>query len=179
MSGFFSALLITLLYLIDKNLLIEGYERCSLFILGAAIIYVMLSSRKTQLKSANIEEILMDDKAEFDAKEDFASFGELLKTGFRTYVIGFFIKFIFIWFLFNYYDPQLIELVKAAYLEIMEQYRNSNEMELIYQQNLENFKKGEFGPSFKNVLGISLELLFGFIIAFIAALFLKRDRPDY
>ena len=179
LSGFLSTFLITFLYLIDKTLLVDGFERLTLFFLVGAILYVMLSQRKTTFSAATIKDLqqaVINDKA---LNQEFASFGELLKLGFRTYVIGFFIKFLFIWFLFNYYDTELIELVKAAYLQLMEQYKNSNEMELIYQQNLEKFKAGNFGPSFKNILGIALELPFGFVISFAAAFFLKRDRPDY
>lgn len=177
MSGFLSAVLITFLYIADKSLLVNGYERLTFVCLGGGIIYAMLFQRKTVLSSWRIAELADASISSQVQNNEFATFGELLKLGFRTYLIGYFIKFSFIWFLFNYYDSELIELVKAAYLQIMEQHKNSSEMEWIYQQNLEKFKSGNFEPSFKNIL--SFELIFGFLISLTAAFFLKRERPDY
>ena len=42
LSGFLSTFLITFLYLIDKTLLVDGFERLTLFFLVGAILYVML-----------------------------------------------------------------------------------------------------------------------------------------
>ncbi len=177
MSGFLSAILITFLYIADKSLLVNGYERLTFVCLGGSIIYAMLYQRKTVLSSWRIAELADASISNQAQNNEFSTFGELLKLGFRTYLIGYFIKFSFIWFLFNYYDTQLIELVKAAYLEIVERHKNSSEMEWIYQQNLEKFESENFGPSFKNIL--SFEIIVGFLISLVAAYFLKRERPDY
>ena len=178
MSGFISMLLITFLYVANPELLIVGYERLTLLVLMAAILYGVLQQRQTNFSPAKIEDLLSDNK-QIDVKNDFASFGALLKLGFRIYIIGFFIKFLFIWFLFNYYDPTLVDMVKEAYLKVVEGHKNTSDMELIYRENLESFKQGNFAPSLTNFLGIALELIVGFILSLVFAFFFKRDQPEY
>ncbi|BDS12568.1 DUF4199 domain-containing protein [Aureispira anguillae] len=183
MSGFLAMMFITLLYLVDPTLLVDGYERLTLLLFAGAIIYGVQQERQTKLSVKKIEELVEQDTAttdENDEVSDFAPFGELLQLGFRTYVIAYFMKFAFIYFLFNYYDPSLIELVKDASVEVyMEHQDFSKDTEEIIQQKIARYKEGNFGPSLKDVLGIGLELILGFIIAFLTALFFKREQPDY
>jgi len=179
MSGFLATLFITILYVTDPALLVDGYERITLVILFVAIVYGVSQERTTSLSPNGIEDLLNTTETEETEQEDFVSFGELLKFGFKIYVIGFFIKFSFIYFLFNYYDPALIEMVKEAYVDVFIEFRDPTDTELIFEQKLADFKNGNFAPSFTNVLGVGLELVLGFFMAFFTALFFKREQPDY
>lgn len=179
MSGFLAMLFITVLYVNDPALLVDGYERVTLIIFFVAIVYGVSQERKTNLSPNGIEDLLGATENKEDEAGDFVSFGELLKIGFRIYVIGFFIKYCFIYFLFNYYDPTLVEMVKEANIDIFIKFRDPADTELIFQQKLEDFKNGNFAPSFTNLLGVGLELVLGFFMAFFTALFFKREQPDY
>ena len=179
MSGFMSMLLISFFYVTNPELLIVGFERLTLLILGGAILFGILQQRKTNFSPSKIEDLLSSENKKIDEINDFASFSELLKLGFRIFIIGFFIKFMFIWFIFNYYDPSLIEMVKEAYLKVVEEHKNTSDMEMIYKENMETFRQGNFGPSLTNFLGIALELIVGFVISLTFAMFFKRDQPEY
>lgn len=179
MAGFLSTIFITLLYVMDPTLLVDGYERLTLLLFALTIVYAIQQERQTSLRVHKIEDLKHEGVAVDDSK-DFASFAELLQIGFRTYVIAFFIKFIFVYFLFNYYDPSLIELVRDASVEVYKSFQDfSNDTQEMIEQKIAKYKEGEFGPSLRDPIGIVIELLIGFFIAFITALFFKRDRPDY
>jgi len=154
MAGFLAMIFITILYVMDPNLLVDGYERLTL------LLFVLTEK--------------------IDDSKDFASFGELLQIGFRTYAIAYFIKFTFVYFLFNYYDPSLIELVRDASVEVYKNFQDfSSDTQEIIEQKIANYKEGEFGPSLRDPIGIVIELLIGLFVAFITALFFQRDRPEY
>lgn len=182
MAGFLAMIFITILYLINPILLIDGYERLTLLLFGGAIIYGAQQKRQNNLSVRKIEALLTVSKKENsrDTSGDFASFGLLLQLGFRTYVIAFFIKFSFIYFLFNYYDPNLIEMVKDASVQVyMEHQDFSKDTEEIIQQKIARYKEGHFGPSLRDFLGIGIEIIIGFIMAFVTAFVFKREQPDY
>jgi hypothetical protein len=179
MSGFLATLLITILYINNPTLLVDGYERITLIILFVAVVYGVSQERTTALSPNRIEDLLETTGNEEEELADFVSFGELLKFGFKVYVIGFFIKFSFIYFLFNYYDPTLIEMVKEAYVNVFIEYRDPTDTELIFEQKLADFETGNFAPRFTNILGVGFELVLGFFIAFFTALLFKREQPEY
>ncbi|MCH2020951.1 MAG: DUF4199 domain-containing protein [Saprospiraceae bacterium] len=179
MGGFLSMLFITILYITNSNLLIIGYERFTLLIFLATMVYGVLQQRQTNLSPNKIEDLLGHQEMQKVYNNDFASFGELLKLGFKIYVIGFFIRFLFIYFLFNYYDTQLIEMYKEVNERIFIEFKNPKDTELIFQQKLNDYRAGNFAPSFKNFLGIAIELIIGFIMAFFIALLFNRNQPDY
>ncbi len=179
MSGFLAMLLITFLYVTDPLLLVVGYERLTLLIFFGAIIYGVRQERQTSLTTSNIQDLVGLQAEGGNESKDFAPFSELLKLGFRTYIIGFFIKFFFIYYLFNYYDPQLIELVKEAYVKVFLEHRDPSQTEELFQQELAKFKAGNFGPSLTSFLGIGMELIMGFLMAFFTAIFFKREHPGY
>lgn len=178
MAGFLSMMLITVLYLSDPHLLVDGYERLTLLIFAGTVIYGISQARTTNLTAKKMEDLLAANKVN-DESTDFAPFAELLRLGFRIYVIAFFIKFLFVYFLFNYYDTSLIEMVKDAYVKVFIEHKNPDETEAIFQQRLAAFKEGTFGPQLTDLLGIGIELIVGFVISFVTALFFRRDQPDY
>lgn len=177
MSGFATMFLITLLYVINPVLLIEGYERLTLLVFAGFILYGVSQKRQTNLSPSNLKDLLSTDN---NVENDFAPFGELLNFGFKIFVIGFAIKFTFIYFLFHYYDPNLIELVKEASVKVFESYQNTaQDTQVILDQKLADYKAQDFGPRLTDFLGMGLELIVGFLIALVIALFFKRERPDY
>lgn len=179
MAGFLSMMFITFLYVINPTLLVDGYERLTLLLFALTVVYAIQQERQTSFRVQRIED-LKEEKEEVDDSNDFASFAELLQIGFRTYVIAFFIKFTFVYFLFNYYDPSLVELVRDASVEVYKSFQDfSNDTQEMIEQKIAKYKEGDFGPSLRDPLGIIIELLIGFFVAFITALFFKRDRPDY
>lgn len=179
MTGFLAMIFITVLYLVEPSLLVDGYERLTLLLFAGAVIYGIQQERQNKFSVQKIEDLTTVELDENDSS-DFAPFGELLRTGFRIYVIAYFMKFTFIYFLFNYYDPTLIEMVKDASVQVFIEHQDfSKDTEEIIQQKIAQYKEGNFGPSIRDFLGISLELIVGFLMAFITALFFKREQPDY
>lgn len=179
MAGFLAMMFITMLYVIDPILLVDGYERLTLLLFVLTIIYAIQQERKTSLRIRKIED-LQHSTTETDDSKDFASFGELLQIGFRTYAIAYFIKFTFVYFLFNYYDPSLIDLVRDASVEVYKNFQDfSSDTQEIIEQKIAKYKEGDFGPSLRDPFGIVIELLIGFSVAFITAMFFKRERPEY
>lgn len=181
MAGLLAILYITVLYVTDQTLLVVGYERVTLLIFTGAVIYGVAQLRPTQLKARSLQELAQAENINAaHAEQEFKSFGELLQGGFRIYFIAFLMKFIFVYLLFHYYDPSLIDLVREESVRIyMEQSDFSNDTQEVIEQKIAFYREGEFGPSLTDVLGLILELLLGFVVAFFTALLLKRDRPDY
>lgn len=156
-----SVLYITLLYVMSPTSLITGYERVTLL-----IFFILMGM------AASIER---------DSRADgFIEFGELLKITLRVYLIGFTAKFLFIYLLFNYIDPDMIELVKDAQVRLFIAHREANIPEEIFQEQLKIFiNTTTFGPSLREFLGIALEIIVGSIFAGIISFFFKRERPEY
>ncbi|MBL4649536.1 MAG: DUF4199 domain-containing protein [Aureispira sp.] len=182
MAGFLAMMFISILYVMDPTLLVDGYERLTLLLFVLTIIYAIQEERKTSLTVRKIGDLQQttDVTEKIDDSKDFASFGELLQIGFKTYVIAYFIKFFFVYFLFNYYDPSLIGLVRDASVEVYKSFQDfSSDTQEIIEQKIAKYKEGEFGPSLRDPIGIVIELLIGFFVAFMTALFFKRDRPEY
>lgn len=179
MAGFLAMMFITILYVVDPTLLVDGYERLTLLLFILTIVYAIQQERSTSLTARKIED-LKTGAEEVDDSKDFASFGELLRIGFRTYSIAYFMKFTFVYFLFNYYDPSLIELVRDASVEVYKSFQDfSSDTQEIIEQKIAKYKEGEFGPSLRDPFGIIIELMIGLFVSFITALFFKRDRPEY
>lgn len=177
MNGFAAMFFLTVLYIIDPILLVQGYERFTLLLAAGLILYGAVKQRPTSLTPAHLEDLLQSEK---DTNNDFISFGELLQFGFRIFVIGFVLKFIYIYFLFHFYDTNLIELAKIESIQIFKSFQNTaTHTQEILDQQLKEYSAQNFGPELTDFLGISIELIIGFIIAFVIAIFFKRDRPNY
>lgn len=181
MAGFLAILYITILYISEPLFLVTGYERVTLLIFIGAVIYGMARMRSTALNANSLQDLAtIEAPVSVDTSNDFCSFSELLQSGFRIYFIAFILKFSFIYLLFHYYDPSLIDLVREESVRIfIEQSNFENDTQEIFEQRIARYRQGEFGPSLKDVLGILIELVIGFIVAAVLALFFKRDQPDY
>lgn len=176
-SGFASMLFLTLLYVSDKQLLVLGYERLTLLIIGAAMFYVAYKSRKSAINNLNIGQLEKIDESLGD--ENFISFSELINYCFKTYLIAFTVKFLFVYFLFNYYDMELVDMVKEVAVEIFKAQRLDSETDMIFNAKLNAFKNEDFSPKLTDIGGIAFELILGFIISLIIAFLLRRDKPEY
>lgn len=180
MAGFLAILYVTILYVSKPSLLVTGYERVTLLIFIGTVIYGMTRMRSTALNANSLQDLAMEEDSLLDTSNDFRSFSELLQAGFRIYFIAFILKFSFIYLLFHYYDPSLIDLVREESVRIfIEQSNFETDTQEIFEQRVAQYRQGEFGPSLKDILGILIELVIGFIVAAVLALFFKRDQPDY
>ncbi len=184
MTGFLATLYVTILYLIEPRLLVAGYERWTLLLFLVAVVYSVYQTRPTTLNERSLQSLVdapAPEEGELDAHQgDFKSFGELLQVGFRTFFIAFIIKFAFIYFLFNYYDTGLVEMVRDASTQIyVDNMDFGDDTEMVRQQRIANYRAGEFGPSLRDPLGLVIELLLGFAMAFFTALVMKREEPGY
>ncbi|WBM75082.1 DUF4199 domain-containing protein [Saprospira grandis] len=159
LGGFISSAALAVLYVTDKNYLLEGYEKLSWLIIWAACFIAVAQERS--------------------AKEDqFIGFYEALRPAFQTFVYAYVIKTIFIYLLFVYIDPDLLELSKQKAIEIFIEHKPAEEPQEIFNGRLEAYKKEYFGPRLFD-LGIMLEVILGFVLSAITAFLMRRDRPDY
>lgn len=181
MAGFLAILYIAILYVVEPQMLVTGYERLTLLIFAGAIIYGLSQMRSTSLSARSLQELVdADPNAAAPDGNDFRSFGDLLQAGFRIYFIAFLLKFAFIYVLFHYYDPSLIDLVRDESTRIyLEQLDPNKDTQVVIEQKVARYREGDFGPSLTDVLGLVIELVIGFIFAAITALFFKREQPDY
>ena len=159
LGGFCSMALLALLYVYDKNYLLSGYEKITWIIILIAMFIAVVRDRDSQ-------------------KERFIPFYEALKTSFQTFVIAYLIKFAFTYILFSFIDPTLLDLAKEKAVEIFVAHRNTQIAEEIFQQQLEMFKDGYFGPRIVDI-GVMLEIIVGFVISLLLSGFLRREAPEY
>ncbi len=110
--------------------------------------------------------------------EPFINFQEALKTSFQIFIIAYLIKFLVIYFLFNYVDPSLSEQAREIAVKIFQEYRNQEIPQEIFEQQLEAFRKGYFGPRIFDI-GVMLEIIVGFIAALFTAFLIKREKPEF
>lgn len=110
--------------------------------------------------------------------EPFLSFQETLKSAFQIFIIAYLIKFLVVYILFNYVDPSLSEHAREIAVRIFKEHRNQEIPQEIFEQQLEAFRKGYFGPRIFDI-GIMLEIIIGFVAALITAFLIKREKPEF
>lgn len=110
--------------------------------------------------------------------EPFINFKEALKTAFQIFVIAYIIKFLAIYIIFNYVQPSLLERAREIAVKIFVEYRNQETPQEIFDQQLEAYRKGYFGPQFFD-LGVMVQIIIGFLIALLTAVLFIREKPDY
>ena len=159
LGGFCSMAILAVLYVIDKNYLLMGYEKFTWLVLLAAMFIAVLRERNQK-------------------QDQFIAFYDALKTAFQTFVIGYLIKFAFTYLLFNFIDPSLLDIAKNKAVEIFTAHRDAQETEEIFQQRLTAFKDGNFGPGLLDI-GIMLEIIVGFVLSLSVAGLLRREIPEY
>lgn len=179
LAGFMAILLITFFYTSAPHLLVSGYVEFRLLILFGAIIYGLYNMKSSAITASNIQELAKQETA--DSSNDFVSFTELLSAGFKIYAIGFVMTFVYIYVLFNYIDPSLIDMVKDETVRINIQYKDPKIAEAVFQQQIKNLKAENFAPTLSSFFSLMnmFKLVIGFILSFIVALFLRRDQPNY
>ena len=159
LGGFASMALLASLYVTNKEFLLAGYEKFTwLLILGAMIIAV--------IRERGSEE------------HQFIGFYEAMRAAFQTFILAYLVKFAFTYILFNFIDPALLDIAKEKAVEIFIAHKNPEETEKIFEQRLEAFKDGYFGPSLFEI-GLMLEIIVGFVVSAAVAFFLKREKPEY
>jgi hypothetical protein len=110
--------------------------------------------------------------------EPFISLQEALRSAFQIFIIAYLIKFLVIYILFNYVNPTLSEHAKEIAVKIFVEHRNNEIPQEIFDQQLESFKKGYFGPRIFDI-GVMLEIILGFVVALITAFLIKREKPEF
>ena len=110
----------------------------------------------------------------------FISFKDTLKPTFLTYAIGALIGTIFIYVMYHYVDPGLVDLTKEKALEQTEKMMSTfgapqdDIDEAIEKMEQQSFESG-IG---KTLLQYCFQLIFGFILALIISAFIKKNPPE-
>jgi hypothetical protein len=158
-AGFLTCGFLSTLYTNNPINILLGYEKFSWLIIVALMITGVLMERNSQ-------------------SEKFIDFNAALKNAFKIFIIAYLIKFIFIYLLFNYFDPKLLEMAKDTAVKIFVDHRDPDMTEEIFQQQLKAFRNGYFGPRLFDV-GIMLEIIIGFVISLLSAIILRREKPEF
>lgn len=110
--------------------------------------------------------------------EPFINFQEALKTAFQIFVMAYLIKFLAIYIIFNYAHPALLDSARDIAVKIFIEHRNQEIPQEIFDQQLESYRKGYFGPRIFDI-GVMLEIIIGFGIALVTAIVFIREKPDF
>jgi Protein of unknown function (DUF4199) len=151
-----------ILYVVDSSLLVSTWA--ALLGLGVLIFVLVMGVKEVRT-----------------AQEGFISLSEALFTAFLIYVIASFLNSVFNYVLFNWIDPNLPILLKEKAIEttveMMQKFGGSEEdINKVLEQMDKDMDLGSASNLFWNFLKGSA---FGFIIAFIIALILKKKRPVF
>ena len=90
LAGFMAIFLITVFYISQPRMLVEGYTWLKQLIFLGAIIYGLAQMRSNSVQATSIQE-LSKNTTTIDTSGDFIGFSELLTNGFKIYLIGYFI----------------------------------------------------------------------------------------
>ncbi len=151
-----------ILYVIDSSLLVSTWAA----LLGLVVLILVLVMGVKEVRTA---------------QEGFISLSEALFTAFLIYVIASFLNSAFNYVLFNWIDPNLPILLKEKAIEttveMMQKFGGSEaDINKVLEQMDKDMDLGSASNLFWNFLKGSA---FGFIIAFIIALILKKKRPVF
>lgn len=109
----------------------------------------------------------------------FASFQELLRPIFTSYIIMAVASGIIQYAMFKFVDPGLAETTKQIALEGMEKMKGLLGEEG-YETALEEMEKQDYGASIRqSMLGLAFNIIIGFGISAIFAAVMKRRQPEY
>lgn len=180
LAGFMAIFLITMFYIAQPRLLVEGYTWLKQLIFLGAIIYGLSRMRANSVQAVNLQELAKNTQ-EIDTSKDFIGFSELLTNGFKIYLIGYFITFLYIYVLFNFIDPSLIDLVRDTTVQINSQMKNPETANHIFEAQLKELSERDFAPRLTDIISVigMIEIIIGFIMSFVVALFLRREQPNY
>ena len=115
-----------------------------------------------------------------DIQQEGYSFSQALQGPFLVFLIAQVIYYIYYWILFNWIDPEMVELSRTFALESIPKYygsfMNEDQIEtLIEQLEQRGFEVTVSGAFF----GWAQSLIGGFLISAIYALFFKKSRNKY
>jgi hypothetical protein len=150
------------LYVINSSLLVNTWA--ALIGLGVLIFVLVMGVKEVRT-----------------AQGGFISLSEALFTAFLIYVIASFLNSVFNYALFNWIDPNLPVILKEKTIEttveMMQKFGAGEEdINKVLEQMDKDMDLGSASAMFWNFLKGSA---FGFIIAFIIALIMKRKRPIF
>ena len=176
-AGLFSVLYLLLVYLYDTKLLMQGWEAAIWLIL---LLFMLLAAKQARNPKSeprySTAELLRADTPELSA---FAPMPILLKLLFRVFVLGYSLKFLFIYLLFHYVDPSLIEMAKDTEVKAFVANRPDNLTDAVFDEQLQAFiKGGSFGPQLE-FMALFIVFILGFLISALIALFFRRPKPEY
>ncbi len=179
MAGFMAILLITIFDVASPKSLVEGWTWLTQLIYFGAIVYGLNNMRETSIVATNIKELSKTE--EVDTSNDFIGLSELVSTGFRIYFIGFIMTFLYVYVLFNYIDPSLVDLVEEATVRLNIELKNPAVPDEIFQGQIKALREEDFSPKLTDFFSaISFfQLGLGFVVSFIVALVLRREKPAY
>lgn len=151
-----------IMYVIDSSLLVNTWVG----LLGLVVLIVVLVKGVQEVRTA---------------QGGYISLSEALFTAFLIYVIASFVNTIFNYALFNWIDPNLPILLKekaiSTTVEMMQKFGGSEEdINKVLEQMDNDMDLASASTMFWNFLKGSA---FGFVIAFIVALVLKKKRPIF
>lgn len=109
----------------------------------------------------------------------FLPFREALKSTFLVWVIASFLSMVFLYLLYNFIDPGLVDIQKEVVAEMMDRFLASADQATIDQIE-ESMTAENFGLDIKkSLLGYAFSLIFpGFIVSLIVAAIVKRPQPN-
>lgn len=158
--GGMAAIALTLLYyLMNVRGFITYGAWFSYLALGATMVMAGLAVRKYQ--------------------DGYIEFKEGLKVTFLVWVIGTLLTTVFLYLLYNFIDPGLVDVQKEVTMELMEKFTANMDEETLEQINKTMEEQG-FGLDMKkSLLTYGFGLIFpGFIIALIVSLIIRRKNPE-
>jgi ABC-type xylose transport system permease subunit len=146
------------LYLSEPTYLISGYENFNWLVFFIMMIMVGVSLRAAQ-------------------SDKFIEFKPLLNAMYKAFALAYILKYIFVYTLFKYIDPTLLDLVRDYGRKQLIASRDPNWTDQMFQDVVANYNNQPI-PIF-DFLGVAIHLVLGFIVAIILSFLLKRERPDW
>lgn len=145
------------LYLNNPQLLFEGWQSLTWLFFLIQMIAVGISTKKSL--------------------GGFVEFEQLLKPLFKSFAFAYIFKYIFVYVLMTIIDPELLELSKNFYVDLIIANKDPNWTDEMLQQQIEGFNAQPLNVF--DFMGLSIELAIGFIIALILSFILKIEKPEY
>lgn len=162
-AGFLAMAYSSIIYTVDKKLLLEGYAAGTWLIMTVFMVLAGLHARRR-------------------TEGQFMSFRPLLQVIFPVFLIGELMLSFFRYYLYSSYDTSFAELVKQKQLKefIESAQANPDLTDIALQEQIKQFQASDFIPTLASTLqGYVIYSIGGFVIACIVAGLLHRQRPNY
>ena len=158
-SGLLAMSFVVAIYLNQPLNLISGLEKLSWLLIFSGMLIGVWRERSLR-------------------NEPFIGFQEALKTAYQIFILAYLIKFATVFVIFNYVEPSLNDSAREIAVKIFIEHKDAEMTQEIFEQQLEAYKKGYFGPRIFDI-GVMLELIAGFVLAALTAFLIKRERPEF